>query len=98
MDRASEVLLKAFGDKRPERSLPRGYAALAAVTVDRQGRPVELPGVRRPPEVWRPFVRASLAVAVVGGFGLGGALFAALAFGWPLGPWWPAAAQAHGHA
>jgi hypothetical protein len=40
MDRASEVLLKAFGDKRPERSSPRGHAALAAVTVDREGRPV----------------------------------------------------------
>jgi hypothetical protein len=38
MDRASAVLLKAFGDKRPERSQPRGYAALAAVTVDREGR------------------------------------------------------------
>jgi hypothetical protein len=40
MDRASAVLLKAFGDKRPERASPRGYATLAAVTVDREGRPV----------------------------------------------------------
>jgi hypothetical protein len=40
MDRASTVLLKAFGDKRPERPPTRGYAALAAVTVDRAGRPV----------------------------------------------------------
>jgi hypothetical protein len=40
MDGASTILLKAFGDKRPERSAVRGYAALAAVTVDREGRPV----------------------------------------------------------
>lgn len=46
---------------------------------------------------WPPFLRAGLALALVGGFGLGGALGASLAFGLPLGSWWPAAAQAHGH-
>src|ERR671933_2296764 len=50
----------------------------------------------RTPSVTPPFVWAATALAVVAGFGLGGALFAAL-----LGPrpglWWPAAAQAHGH-
>jgi len=40
MDVASTALLKAFGDKRPERPAPRGLAALAAVTLDRGGRPV----------------------------------------------------------
>jgi len=48
------------------------------------------------PSLTPPFVWAATTLAVVGGFGLGGALFAAL-----LGPrpglWWPAAAQAHGH-
>ena len=40
MDVAGTTLLKAFGDQRPERPSARGYAALAAVTVDRHGRPV----------------------------------------------------------
>jgi len=33
-------LLKKFGDKRPERALKTGFAALACITVDRQGRPL----------------------------------------------------------
>lgn len=41
MEVAAPVLLKAFGDKRPERPSTRGYAALAAVTIDKAGRPVE---------------------------------------------------------
>ncbi len=45
---------------------------------------------------WSAFVRAALALGLVGGFGLGGALFAAVALGQPLGAWWVAAAQAHG--
>lgn len=49
-------------------------------------------------EVWPPFVWGSLGSAVAAGFGLGGALFAAVALRVPLGAWWPAAAQAHGHA
>jgi uncharacterized protein involved in response to NO len=50
-----------------------------------------------PPAVWPPFLRAALALALTGGFGLGGALFAALTLRLPLALWWPAAAQAHGH-
>ena len=48
--------------------------------------------------LWRLFTRASLAVAVSAGFGLGGLLFLALLGGSTVGRWWPAAAQAHGHA
>jgi hypothetical protein len=40
VDDATAVLLKKFGDKRPERVLKTGFAALACVTVDRQGRPL----------------------------------------------------------
>jgi uncharacterized protein involved in response to NO len=42
-------------------------------------------------------VRAAIALALTGGFGLGAALFGASALHIPLGRWWPAAAQAHGH-
>ena len=52
---------------------------------------------RRQVAVWPPFVRAAVFLALSAGFGQGGALFAAVALGLPLGPWWPAAAQAHGH-
>ena len=48
-------------------------------------------------DIWPPFVRAAIAVALTGGFGLGAALFGASALRIPLGLWWPAAAQAHGH-
>jgi uncharacterized protein involved in response to NO len=48
--------------------------------------------------IWRPFVWASLGIAIVAGFGLGGLLFLAAAGDAALGLWWPAAAQAHGHA
>ncbi len=47
-------------------------------------------------DLWSPFVRAAIGVALTGGFGLGAALFGALALRAPLGPWWSAAAQAHG--
>jgi len=47
--------------------------------------------------VWPPFVWASLGLAITAGFGLGAALFAAQALQAPIGLWWPAAAQAHGH-
>ncbi len=47
--------------------------------------------------VWPPFARAAVVLALTAGFGQGGALFAAVALGLPLGPWWPAAAQANGH-
>ena len=40
VDDATAVLLKKFGDKRPERTLKNGFAALACITVDRQGRPL----------------------------------------------------------
>lgn len=47
--------------------------------------------------VWPPFVQAAILLALTGGFGLGGALFLVTAAGFPAGPWWPAAARAHGH-
>jgi len=47
--------------------------------------------------VWPPYIWASLALALSAGFGLGGGLFAALALPVPLGAWWVAAGQAHGH-
>ncbi len=57
-------------------------------------------GQTRPPAaaaIWPPYIRASLVLAGTAGFSLGAALFAASELGLPLGPWWPAAAQAHGH-
>ncbi len=47
--------------------------------------------------LWPLFVQAAMVLAGTAGFGLGAALFAASALGLPLGLWWPAAAQAHGH-
>ena len=43
------------------------------------------------------FVVAAIGIALVAGFGLGAVLFATLALGLPVGVWWLAAAQAHGH-
>src|SRR5581483_8526243 len=51
----------------------------------------------RPAAVWPPFVRAAIGLALLGGFGLGGGLGLALALRLPLGTWWLAAVQAHGH-
>jgi uncharacterized protein involved in response to NO len=51
----------------------------------------------RTPSPTPPFVWTAATLAIVAGFGLGGALFGAL-FGPRPGLWWPAAAQAHGHA
>lgn len=48
--------------------------------------------------IWLVFLRAGLALGIIGGFGLGGALFVASALRMPLGAWWVAAAQAHGQA
>src|SRR4051812_12708611 len=48
--------------------------------------------------IWSPYMRVALGVATSGGFGLGALLFAASALHLPGGAWWPAAAQAHGHA
>lgn len=48
--------------------------------------------------VWSPYIWVALGIAVTSGFGLGGALFAALASGVPAGVWWLALAQAHGHS
>jgi hypothetical protein len=47
--------------------------------------------------VWPPFVHVSLWLTITAGFGLGGALFAAQAMCVPIGLWWLAAAQQHGH-
>ncbi len=53
---------------------------------------------RRDPGVWRSFVRASLGIAIVAGFGLGAALFLTVVLDVPLRAWWVAAVYAHGHA
>jgi uncharacterized protein involved in response to NO len=47
--------------------------------------------------LWQPFVWAALGLALTAGFAQGGLLFAAQALQLPLGAWWLAAAQAHGH-
>lgn len=41
LDLATASLLKAFGDRRPERPRSNALAALAIVTVDQKGRPVD---------------------------------------------------------
>lgn len=41
MDLAINALLASFGDNRAERPSARDFAALAVVTVDRHGRPIE---------------------------------------------------------
>ena len=46
---------------------------------------------------WLPFVWASILIAATAGFGFGAAIFAVVAGGAPLGLWWPALYQAHGH-
>jgi uncharacterized protein involved in response to NO len=46
---------------------------------------------------WQWFVVASVALALTAGFGLGGGLGAAEAAHLPIGLWWLAAAQGHGH-
>jgi uncharacterized protein involved in response to NO len=48
-------------------------------------------------DIWPPFVRTAVGLALTPGFGLGGMLFAAPALGLPVGAWWPAAAQVHAH-
>ena len=48
--------------------------------------------------VHEPFVFAALAIGLTAGFGYGAIIVAALAFRWPLGTWWIALVQAHGHA
>jgi hypothetical protein len=45
VDEATAVLLKKFGDQRPERTLKTGFAPLACVTVDRHGRPLPENGI-----------------------------------------------------
>lgn len=72
-----------------------GPVAVGALIVT--GRPRTRTGSPDEAAVWPLFVGASLGVATTAGFGLGGALFAVTALGWPIGRWWPAAAQAHGH-
>lgn len=48
-------------------------------------------------DVWPPFIWAAIALTLVVGFGLGGALFAAPLVGLPVGAWTAAAGQVHGH-
>jgi len=51
------------------------------------------PGAASPRSPTPPFVWTATLLALSAGFGLGAGLFAH-----PAGAWWPAAAQAHGHA
>ena len=51
-----------------------------------------------PAGLWRAFVWGALLAALGPGFLAGALLSAALGLGVPLGPWWPAVAQVHGHA
>ncbi|MBE3561388.1 MAG: hypothetical protein IMW89_19530 [Ktedonobacteraceae bacterium] len=44
-----------------------------------------------------PLLKTALLVGVAGGFALATVLTLARAFALPLGPWWTATAQAHGH-
>lgn len=48
--------------------------------------------------VHEPFVFAALTIGLTAGFGYATIVVAALAFKWPLGIWWIALVQAHGHA
>lgn len=41
LELATVTLLKAFGDRRPERPRSKALAALAIVTVDQKGRPID---------------------------------------------------------
>jgi uncharacterized protein involved in response to NO len=47
--------------------------------------------------IWVPFFWAAVGLALVVGFGLGGALFALPVVGATVGGWWVAAARVHGH-
>jgi len=49
-----------------------------------------------PEAIWPPFVAASIALALSGGFALGAGLFVARWLGDGTGRWWIAASQAHG--
>ncbi len=48
--------------------------------------------------VHEPFVFAALAFALTAGFGYAAIIVATLALKFPLGAWWIALMQAHGHA
>lgn len=48
--------------------------------------------------IHEPFVLAALGIALTAGFGYAALLVGALALQAPLGDWWGAAVQAHGHA
>lgn len=48
--------------------------------------------------IHEPFLVAALAIALTAGFGYAALLAAALGMNLPLGLWWGAAIQAHGHA
>jgi uncharacterized protein involved in response to NO len=51
-----------------------------------------------PAGLWRAFVWGAFLAALGPGFLAGALLSAVLGLGVPLGPWWPAMAQVHGHA
>lgn len=48
--------------------------------------------------LWARFFHAAAFFALFPGFATGGALFAAVALGFPVGAWWQVHAQGHGHA
>jgi uncharacterized protein involved in response to NO len=54
----------------------------------------------KPPtdRLWTYFFHAAVFFALFPGFATGGALFATVALGFPIGAWWQIHAQGHGHA
>lgn len=54
--------------------------------------------MNEPRRLHEPFVHVALLIALTAGFGLGAYLVLARAFGIPLGGWYSAVVQAHGHA
>jgi uncharacterized protein involved in response to NO len=48
--------------------------------------------------ITRPFIWLSLGIGLGAGFGIGTGALLAVALGLPVGAWWAAMAQAHGHA
>lgn len=52
LEKATTKLLNKYSDSRPERPVSRGQAVLAAITVDRYGKPVESPAVSLSSFAW----------------------------------------------
>lgn len=52
LEKATKKLLNKYADSRTERPVSRGQAVLAAITVDRYGKPVESPAVSLSSFAW----------------------------------------------